>query len=659
MTKGFQNKLFRFARILAISLTSAASLLGQTGSPGVIVPGENLVTEGIPKIPETLARTVNRYTNAFGFRLAGWGPDKRELLFKNLAGTETWILRSESSSAFPKLSFVIPTGAYDVYWQPQAKYLVYNHDIDGNDSFQFYIFDVAARKSTLITDGKSRNTEPVWSRAGDRIIYSSSPPGGNGVDLSIVNPLDPKTVRLIAEGKGDYLKAYDWSPDDKRVVFCNFASNTNSTLWVLDVASGEKTVLSPAGAKGDDYYDSPQFGADGKGIYVLTDHGSEFRRLVYVDLATKGQKALSDQIKWDVEDFKLSPDGKSIAFITNEAGVSRLHLLDTKTTKETAVSSLPVGIISDLQWNRNSTDVAFNFRGPRTPNDVYSVDASTAKIEHWYKGTTGNVDLEKLPEPQRISWKSFDGQVISGFLQRPPTSFTGKRPIIINIHGGPEEQYRPEFGYFNNYLLSELGVALIFPNVRGSTGYGRSFHKLDDGALRVNAWKDIGALFDWVKSQADLDSDRIMIQGASYGGYMSLAVAEQYSERIRCALSDSGPSNLVTFLVNTAGWRRELQRIEFGDERDAKMREFLQQTAPLNSAGKIRKPLFIIQGQNDPRVPATEAQQMLAAVRKNGTPVWYLLAKDEGHDWSKNTNRNFRLYAISMFIQENLLKQAP
>jgi dipeptidyl aminopeptidase/acylaminoacyl peptidase len=460
LVNGVHNKMCRLAHILAICLVVAVSVLGQSAGAGEIVPGDNLVIEGIPKIPASLAQTVNRYTNAWGFRLAGWDLAKRELLFKNLAGSETWILRGDTPGMSPKLSFFIPTGVYDVYYQPQAKYLVYNHDTDGNDSFQFYLFDIATRKSTLITDGKSRNTEPVWSRAGDRIIYSSSPPNANGVHLAIVNPFDPKTVRLVAEGKGNYLKAYDWSPDDRQVVFCDFASNTASTLWAIDIATGVKTLLSQKSGKEHDYYDNPQFSADGSGIYVITDRDSEFRRLTYLELSTRQCKPLSDHIKWDVEDFKLSPDGRSIAYVTNEDGVSRLHLLETKTGKERAMPAMPVGIISDLQWHRNSTDVAFNFRAPRTPNDVYSVDTATGKVEQWYKGTTGGVDLEKLAEPMRISWKSFDGRMISGFLQRPPTSFGGKRPVIINIHGGPEEQYRPEFGYYNNYLLSEARLQI-------------------------------------------------------------------------------------------------------------------------------------------------------------------------------------------------------
>lgn len=376
-----------------------------------------------------------------------------------------------------------------------------------------------------------------------------------------------------------------------------------------------------------------------------------------MDLATKQYKHLSEDIKWDVEELRLAPDGKSLAFAANEDGVSRLHILDTKAGKEKEAPTLPAGIISDLQWHSNSVDLAFNFRSPRTPNDVYSVDMNTGKIDHWYKGVTGGVDLDKLPEPQQIKWKSFDGRMISGFLYRPPATFTGKRPVIVNIHGGPEEQYRPEFGYHNNYFLNELGIVLIFPNVRGSSGYGKSFHKLDNDMLRVNAWKDIGALFDWIKNQGDLDADRVMVEGASYGGYMALSVATNYSERIRGAISDSGPSNLVTFNENTAGWRRDLQRVEFGDERDPKVREFLERTAPVRNADKIKKPLFIVQGRNDPRVPATEGQQMVAAAKKNSTPVWYLLAKNEGHDWSKKANRDFRLYAIALFVQEYLLKQ--
>jgi dipeptidyl aminopeptidase/acylaminoacyl peptidase len=643
--------------LISVAITLTVSLL-VAGQSDAIVPGNSLYVDGIPKIPASLAQKVTRYASAYGFRLAGWDQTNREVLLKNHSGSETWILRGTAGGS-PKLLMLIPTGVYDVYYQPQAKYLVYNKDADGNDSFQFYLYDIDTHKSTLITDGKSRNTEPVWSNSGDRIIYSSSPPNGDGVDLSIINPFDPKSNRLVAGGRGNYLKAYDWSPDDHKAVFCDFASNTVSTLWMIDVATGEKTLLSPKRGKDEEYYDGPQFSKDGNGAYVITDRDSEFRRLAYLDFATKQYKYLSDHIRWDVEDFKPSPDGRTLAFITNEDGISRLHLLDTKTGKEKPAPSLPMGIISDIRWHNNSVELAFDFRSSGTPNDVYSLDTDTGKVKQWYKGVTGGVDPEKLPQPERISWRSFDGKIISGFLYRPPSTFTGKRPVIINIHGGPEGQYRPEFGYYNNYFTNELGAVMIFPNVRGSSGYGKSFHRLDNGTLRLNASKDIGALLDWIKAQPDLDADRVMVQGASYEGYLALSVAANYGERIRAVLSDSGISDLVTFNENTAGWRRDLQRQEFGDERDPKTREFLERAAPVNNASKIKKPLFIIQGKNDPRVPATEALQMVEAVKKNGTPVWYLLAKDEGHDWDKKGNRDFRSYAVALFVQEHLLKQIP
>jgi dipeptidyl aminopeptidase/acylaminoacyl peptidase len=649
--------MMRLIRILAILALAANCVLGQSANNGEIVPGDNLVIDGIPKIPSSIAKAVARYRNSYGYPLAGWDPNKREVWLKILASTGTWVSRVDTPGSMAKPMIAIPAGgAYDVYFQPQGKYLVYNKDSSGDENFQFYLYDVAAHESKLLTDGKSRNTEPVWSNAGDRIIYSSSPPNGNGVDLSIINPFETGSSRLLVQGRGHYLKAYDWSPDDRKVVFGDFASNIVSTLWTLDVATGKTTLLSSNGESAGEYYDYPQFSKDGRGVYVVTDRDSELRRLAFVDLASKEHKFLSEHIKWDVEDFKVAPDGKTVAFVTNEDGVSRLHLLDSGTCKESAIASLPIGIISDLRWHNNSVDLAFNLKSPQTPNDIYSVDVRNGKFERWSRAFTGLIDVDKLPKPEIIHWKSFDGRLISGVLYRPPATFTGKRPVIIDIHGGPEEQYRPGFGYHDNYFVNELGVAKIFPNVRGSTGYGKAFVNLDNGLLRMNATKDIGALLDWIKNQPELDSTRVMVQGGSYGGYMALSVAANYDNRIRAVVSDSGPSNLVTFIESTAGWRRDLQRHEFGDERDPKTREFLERIAPVNNVEKMNKPLLIIQGQNDPRVPVSESQRLVVALKKRGVLVWYLLAKDEGHSFTKQANWDFQLYSTAIFVQENLLK---
>ena len=641
----------KWARLVAVSL---AAIAVQAQSQ-FISPGKNIDAAGVPPIPASLVRELQPYTSIYGLPLAGWDDEKREIRLKGLSSA-AWISRVKSPGAVPEISsiYIQSSGIYDVYFQPQGKYLAYTRDERGNESFQLYSYEIGAAKTTLLSDGKSRNTEPVWSNAGDKIVYSSTPSGSSGVNLRLLNPFDPKSDHLLAQSSGSYFKAYDWSPDDKHVVYCDFTSNTASTLWLVDVANGGKVLLSPNAAKSE-LYDFPQFSEVGKGIYVITDHDSDFRQLAYIDLASRKMSYVPSARQWDVDEFQVAPDGKTIAFITNEDGISKLHLFDIATGKERGVTQIPLGIISDIKWRKDSSELAFNFKSPSSPNDVYSVHAETGQVELWTKSVTSGIDTSKFSQPELIHWSTFDKRNISGFLYRPPVNFKGKRPVIIDIHGGPEEHYRPGFGYEDNYFLNELGIARIYPNVRGSSGYGRAFLHLDDGVRREGAIKDIGALLDWIKAQPDLDADRVLVEGVSYGGYLALSTAFTYSDRIRAVISDSGISNLASFVEHTEGWRRELQRAEFGDERDAKTREFMERTAPLNNAQYMKKPLLIIQGQNDPRVPVSEAARLVAAT-KDRIPVWYIVAKDEGHGFMQQNNRNYRLYATVLFVKEFLLK---
>ncbi|MCI0659693.1 MAG: alpha/beta fold hydrolase [Acidobacteria bacterium] len=619
-----------------------------------IAPGDNLGVVGVPRIPKSLAQQIKRYTGAYGLPLAGWDDVKREIWLKGLS-TATWLTRIENPGSTPRMwIYMQEGGVYDIYFQPQSKYFLFNKDTNGNEAFQMYLYDLATRKSGLISDGKSRNTEPVWSNSGEQVIYSCSPPEGTAINLCLINPFDPKSNRLLVKSTGNYLKAYDWSPDDRYAVFCEFTSNIDSKFWLLDVEKGEKRLLSPRQGEGE-YYSYPKFGKDGKGVYVITDRSSEFRRLAYVELHTGKLSYLTTDIKWDVDGFQISPDGKTLAFITNEDGVSHIYILDTQTKQKRAIASIPIGVISDLKWHNNSVDLAFNFKSTRTPNDVYSLDIKTEKLERWAQSVSGGVELEKFSAPDLIRWKSFDGRMISGFLYRPPSTFNGKRPVVIDIHGGPEKQHRPGYGNDDNFYINEFGVAKIYPNVRGSSGYGKSFLNLDNGMKREDAVKDIGALLDWIKTQPDLDAERVMVQGSSYGGYVALSAAISFSDRIRGVVSDSGISNLMTTIENTEEWRRSIQRSEFGDERDPKIRTFLEKTAPLNNIQRIKCPLLIIQGKNDPRVPVSEAEAIVQAARKTGIPVWYLLAKDEGHGFVQPKNWEFRSYTIASFIKEYLL----
>ena len=231
--------------------------------------------------------------------------------------------------------------------------------------------------------------------------------------------------------------------------------------------------------------------------------------------------------------------------------------------------------------------------------------------------------------------------------------------MLISIHGGPESQARMGFAGRTNYLIQELGLVVIQPNVRGSSGYGKTFLTLDNGKLREDSVKDIGALLDWVATQSDLDASRVVVTGGSYGGYMSLAVATHYADRIAGSIDVVGISHFVTFLQNTETYRRDLRRVEYGDERDPDMRAHLERISPLTQAHRIRKPLMVVHGKNDPRVPYTEAEQIVSRVRANGTPVWYLRADNEGHGFARKENADYQFYATVLFLQQVLGLNLP
>jgi dipeptidyl aminopeptidase/acylaminoacyl peptidase len=331
--------------------------------------------------------------------------------------------------------------------------------------------------------------------------------------------------------------------------------------------------------------------------------------------------------------------------------------MEAASGKEVALpKNLPIGVIGALRWHKNGQEFAFSLNNARSPGDCYSVDVAHGKVERWTASETA-VKTDTFPEAELVRWKSFDGKMISGFLYKPSAAkFSGKRPVLVLIHGGPEGQSQPTFLGRNNYYLNEMGIALIVPNVRGSTGYGKTFSQMDNGFKREDTYKDIDALFDWIGTRADLDADRIGVTGGSYGGHMTLAVSTFYSDRIRCSVDIVGMSNLVTFLEHTEAYRRDLRRVEYGDERDPKMREFLEKIAPMNNIAKIKKPMFVIAGKNDPRVPVSESQQIAGALKEQKTPVWLLIAKDEGHGYRKKVNQDFQFYATVEFLKEYLVK---
>jgi dipeptidyl aminopeptidase/acylaminoacyl peptidase len=649
--------ILRSRFLVGMFLAASITVLIVQAQTQFTTPGKNLVVSGVPPIPSSIVREVEPYTGIYGLPLAGWNPTKREIWLKGMSSV-TWVSRVTNPGARPETSsiYIQAPDIYDIYFQPQGEYLAYTRDTNGDEAFQLYLYDIKSNHSNLLSDGKSRSTEPVWSNASDKVVYSSSPLPTEGVNLRIVTASDPKTDRIFKNSTGGYLKAYDWSPDDKTILYCDFVSNTTSTLWLADSQTGESKVLSPKATR-PELYDFPQFSNDGKYVYVVTDHDSNFRRLASINVSSGTITYLGSPAQWDVEEFQLAPNGKSIAFLTNEDGISKLHVLDITTKEELPISRPPAGVISDIKWRDDSTEFAFNIRSFAAPNDIYSIQLPTGQLVHWSASAMNGLDDSKFSKPELIHWKTFDGRTLSGFIYKPLTKFDSKRPVVIDIHGGPEEQFRPGFVYEDNYLLNDLGVAKIYPNVRGSSGYGRTFLDLDNGLSRTDAVKDIGALLDWIKTQPDLDSERVILQGASYGGYLALSTAYRYPDRIRGVIAESAITNLRSFVSNTPGWRRGLQRSEFGDEQLLKIKAFMDQTAPLNNSQTIKKPVLIIHGQNDPRVPVAEAYSLVRVLQRR-VPVWYVLAKNEGHGFVHKDNRDYRFFATILFLKEYLLNSS-
>jgi dipeptidyl aminopeptidase/acylaminoacyl peptidase len=650
---------FFFSLLLITSGAAAQSApSGPPPAAQTVQPNPALIVEGIPPIPVSIAQQADRYTQVRSAAFLDWHPKQREMLISTRFGDVPQVHRVTSPGAARTQLTFFPDRVGSAHYDPvNGNYFVFSKDIGGGEWFQYYRYDLANGDITLLTDGKSRNLDAVFANHSGQFAYVSTRRNGKDTDLWLMDASDRTTDRMLLQLEGGGWRPTDWSPDDRQLLLLQEVSANETYLWLVDIGSGQKRMLTPKGQEQVAYGDA-KFSKDGKGFYTTTDRESEFQRLAYFDLANSQPKYLTSDIQWDVDEFDLSPDGRTIAFVTNEDGAGVIRLLETTTGRQRPGPKIPLGIVGGLKWHKNGRDVAFSLSSAKSPLDSYSFDAQTGKLDRWTTSETGGLNPAKFVAPELIHWKTFDGRTISGYLYRPSDpKFAGKRPVIVNIHGGPEGQSRPGFSAGTNYYVNELGVAVIYPNVRGSTGYGKSFLKLDNGFQREDTYKDIGSLIDWIKQSPELDGNSIMVTGGSYGGHMTWNVATRYDDELCCQLPVVGMTNLVTFLEHTEPYRRDLRRVEYGDERDPKMREFMERIAPMNNAQKITKPTFVVAGQNDPRVPVSESQQMVDKLRGGGVPVWFLVAKDEGHGFSKKKNQDFQFYATIMFVKQFLLKQ--
>jgi dipeptidyl aminopeptidase/acylaminoacyl peptidase len=617
----------------------------------------NLTAENLPPIPETLRAEASRYLEFRSASFRSWHPLRREMLIGTRFGNTTQIhLVKMPGGARRQLTFRAEPASGGAFRPKTGECFIFAQDTGGGEFYQLYRYDLTDGRVTLLTDGKSRNTGARWSKSGRQLAYASTLRNGKDNDIYVMNPDDPKSARRVFEASGGGWAVLEWSADERRLILGEYLSANESRLHLLDLTTGQAQRLSPQDPD-KVVWAGAAFAADERSIFTTTDRGHEFTRLARLDVETRAVSFIDLGVAWDVESFDLSPDGAKLAVVTNEDGASVLRVLDARSGTETLRPKLPVGVIGGVSWHEDSRTLGFSLNAARSPTDAWSLDTESAELTRWTESETGGLDASQFAEPELVRIESFDGLKMSGFLFRPNArKFPGARPCMINIHGGPEGQSRPVFQARYNYFMEELGVALFYPNVRGSEGYGKTFLTLDNGFKREDSVRDIGAFLDALARDPGLDAARFGVMGGSYGGYMTLASMIHHGPRLRCGIDSVGISNFLTFLKNTQDYRRDLRRVEYGDERDPAMAAFLEKISPTKRAAEIKKPLFIVQGKNDPRVPVTEARQMVEAVRAAGGTVAYLEAADEGHGFAKKANADALFLAEVAFLREHLLK---
>lgn len=648
-------------------LRSQPSLVSGPPAGEVLPVPPNVKAAGVPPIPASLPEALLPYGSSRRALLLGWHPVRREMLIWTRLGEAGQIHsvagpgmdRRQLTFAREGVSAPPPQGT-SAWYGPRGTYFVFTKDTGGGaETMQLFRYDLDTRQTTLLTDGKSRNGSPAWAHRAGLMAFDSNQRGGhNGADrdLYVMNPLNPASAKLVAEMQGLWSVAA-WSPDDREILAAHAPAQGQQHLWRIQVATGAKSPLTDQAEYAS--WRFPQYSPDGRFVYALSNRGSEFLRLWRCELGTGAWKLITAEEE-GLESFSLSPDGRTFALVYDSMAGSRVELRSAQTLALRAAPRMPRGQLVDVpQWRAGGTEVAFTFGSPRVFGDVYSVHARTGVVHRWTSSEEGTFDPGSLPEPEIVQWKSFDGLTLSGVLYRPPARFTGPRPVMVSIHGGPAgpaARERPRYQGRSAYFLDKLGVAILYPNVRGSYGYGKAFSKLDDGVKREDTIKDIGALLDWIAADPALDRKRVMVTGASYGGFMTYAVAQAHGDRLRCAFAASGISDFISYFKNTDTSRVEDRRAEYGDERIPEIREFLTRISPVSQAAKLRIPLLIAHGQKDSRVPVDQAEAMAAAARANGVPVWLTVYSDEGHGLpTTRANNDFLFYTWIQFVQEYLL----
>ncbi|MBM4233072.1 MAG: S9 family peptidase [Gammaproteobacteria bacterium] len=645
--------------LLRVLFVVTTLLLSSTSGAAVRETRGNLVLDGVPEHSPRVLATLDGWLSGRSASFQDFLPDGSILISTRFGDADQMHHVAKPGADRRQLTFDIdPAAGASANPAPLTRQMLFARDRGGNENAQLYLQDLDTRQVRRLTDGQSRHGGALWSRDGRYIAFQGNARNSVNQDVYIVDVASNAAPRLVIASQGQTWTPLDWSTDGQRLLLLDYRSITDATLYVADLATGAlKAVVltaNPAKPAPQTGIGSARFAVDGRGIWLSADLGGEFQQLHYLDLLDGSLRTLTADLPWDVDDLEVSSDGRWLAYVANVDGYSELRIADLGAGTTRTAKGLPPGILYNLRFDRQGAKLGMTLETPTAPRDAWTYEIETEQATRWTMSEMGLVDPARLSPMEVFRYPTWDRvggapRRIPALIQRPAKP--GRHPVVIDIHGGPEGQSRPGYSPFLQYLTAELGYAVIQPNVRGSTGYGRNYTMLDNGRLREDSVRDIGSLLVWIAAQPDLDANRVVVMGGSYGGYMVLASLIAYGDRLQGGIDVVGISNFVTFLTNTAGYRRDLRRAEYGDERDPAMHALLRRISPLERASAIRRPLLVVQGLNDPRVPASESEQLVKKVREQAGEVWYLAAKDEGHGFRKKNNRDFYLRTAATFLE--------
>ena len=641
------------SRIYLSLVIAALLLMDSAGFAASHIERGNMVFEDIPDLGADPADALHAYLSAREAMPLGFTPKGQLLIVTRFGDVDQLHLVDHPGGQRRQITFLpdpITHGAFSP--DPNRNAFLFAQDPGGSGDTQIYYQRMGEPGAHRLTDGKSVNAGALWSNSGREIAFFSTARDGMSFDIDIVDPESGALPHLAITGDGTPWYPLDWSPDDLKLLVLKYVSVAEGYLYVVDLSTGQRREVDPGAAKVG--IADAKFSRDGQGVYLISDRDGEHAKLRYVNLFSGEKTEMSAHIPWDIERLAVSKDGHYLAFVSNEGGLSKLNTVDLRTHQDLIPPRPPAaGIIDSLSFDAEGKRLAFAFEAANRPRDAYVLDMESNRLEAWTMSEAGPMDPAKFVTPRLTHFPTFDredgkSRQIPLYMYEPATP--RPHPVLLILHDGPQSQFRPRFDPWIEYLVNELGYAVLAPNIRGSSGYGKTYLSLDNGDLREDAVKDVGALLVWIGLQSGLDAKHIVVSGAGYGGYLALASLVNFSDRVRGGVDLAGITDFISFLSTTAPYRQSQRRAEYGDERALDMRAFLRRISPLTNSDRILRPLLVVHGKNDQRVPVGESDQIVNRLQSRGAPVWYLQASDEGHVFGKQQDREAYYRTFAQFL---------